>query len=233
MFGLPPIYSALLTGFLAGLIISIPVGPINMTILNEGARRGFRWAALIAFGATVMEVIYCGLAFTSFASMLRGSFWHVAMEIFGFAFMLFLGVRFLIAKPVTVVERIEHNIEQRIEEKLHPHSAFMIGFVRTLGNLGIPILWIFLNTMFISRDWVVPDLEGKVSYLAGVGGGVAVWLLGLAWAISLKHKKISDQAMLRMERISGMVLIGFAMAQGIFLAYKFSKHMDKLDRLQP
>src|SRR5512139_102642 len=123
---LPPILVAGLTGLISGLLLSIPVGPINMTILNEGARRGFRWAALIAAGATVMEVIYCGLAFTSFASMLRGSFMHVAMEIFGFAFMLFLGVRFLIAKPVTVVERIEQNIEQRIEEKLHPHSAFMI-----------------------------------------------------------------------------------------------------------
>ncbi len=233
MFGLPPIYSALLTGFLAGLIISIPVGPINMTILNEGARRGFRWAALIAAGATVMEVIYCGLAFTSFASMLRGGVVQVAMEIFGFAFMLFLGVRFVIAKTVTVVERIEQDIEQRIEQKLHPHSAFMTGFVRTLGNLGIPILWIFLNTTFISRDWVAPSLEGKVFYLTGVGGGVAAWLLGLAWAISLRHKKISEQSMLRMERISGVVLIAFALAQGIYLAYKFSKHMDKIhDKLQ-
>jgi threonine/homoserine/homoserine lactone efflux protein len=233
VFGLPPIYSALLTGFFAGLIISIPVGPINMTILNEGARRGFRWAALIAAGATVMEVIYCGLAFTSFASMLRGGVVQVAMEIFGFAFMLFLGVRYVMAKTVTVVERIEQNIEQRIEEKLHPHSAFMIGFVRTLGNLGIPILWIFLNTTFIARDWVTPDLEGKVSYLAGVGGGVAIWLLGLAWGISFKHQKISEASMLKMERISGAVLIAFAMAQGIYLAYKFSKHMDKLERLQP
>lgn len=228
MFGLPPIYSALLTGFLAGLVISIPVGPINMTILNEGARRGFRWAALIAFGATVMEVLYCALAFTSFASVLRGGVIQVAMEIFGFAFMLFLGVRFLIAKSVPVVERLEQNIERRIEEKLHPHSAFMTGFVRTLGNLGIPILWIFLNSTFISREWVTPDFEGKVSYLAGVGTGVAVWLLGLAWAISLKHKTISEAAMLKMERISGVVLIVFGLAQGVFLAYKFAKHVDKL-----
>ncbi len=228
MFGLPPIYSALLTGFIAGLLISIPVGPINMTILNEGARRGFRWAALIAAGATVMEVIYCGLAFTSFASVVRGGVIQVAMEIFGFAFMLFLGVRFLIAKSVPVVERIEQNIERRIEEKLHPHSAFMTGFVRTLGNLGIPILWIFLNSTFISRDWVTPDFEGKVSYLTGVGAGVAVWLLGLAWAISLKHKTISEAAMLKMERISGVVLIVFGLAQGVFLAYKFARHIDKL-----
>src|SRR2546422_7923188 len=37
---------AVMTGFLSGFIISIPVGPINLTIINEGARRGFAWAAL-------------------------------------------------------------------------------------------------------------------------------------------------------------------------------------------
>ncbi len=60
-----PILVAGLTGFLSGLLLSIPVGPINLTIMNEGARRGFRWAVLIGLGATAMEVIYCFIAFTS------------------------------------------------------------------------------------------------------------------------------------------------------------------------
>ncbi len=228
MFGLPPIYSALLTGFLFGVLIAIPVGPINVTIMNEGARRGFRWAALIAIGATVMEVIYCGLAFTSFAAMFQGGLAKAAMEIFSFAFMLFLGVKFLMGKGVPVVERIEHNIEQRIEEKLHPHSAFMIGFVRTLANPGIPILWIVLSANFISRGWVVPDFDGKVFFLTGVTIGVAAWLLGLAWAISLGHKKFSEKTMLRMERGSGLLLIACGLAHGVYLAYKLAKHMDKM-----
>src|ERR1035441_86005 len=68
MLELPPILVAGLTGLTFGLLLSIPIGPINLTILNEGAQRGFKWAALIGFGATVMEVIYCFIAFTSFAS---------------------------------------------------------------------------------------------------------------------------------------------------------------------
>lgn len=31
-----------LTGFISGLLLSVPVGPINLTLINEGARRGFR-----------------------------------------------------------------------------------------------------------------------------------------------------------------------------------------------
>ena len=45
MLELPPILVAGLTGLTFGLLLSIPIGPINLTILNEGAQRGFKWAA--------------------------------------------------------------------------------------------------------------------------------------------------------------------------------------------
>src|SRR3982751_4923613 len=95
---LPPILLAALTGFISGLILSIPVGPVNLTIMNEGARRGFFWAFLIGLGATTMEVIYCFIAFTGFASFFTRGYIKAAMELFSFVFMLFLGIKFLLAK---------------------------------------------------------------------------------------------------------------------------------------
>ena len=99
---LTPILIAALTGFLSGLLLSIPVGPVNLTIVNEGARRGFYWAAMIGLGATVMEVIYCFIAFTGFSSFFSRGYIKAAMELFSFVFMLFLGFKFLLAKSVTV-----------------------------------------------------------------------------------------------------------------------------------
>src|ERR1700747_1729344 len=100
MINLPPISSAALTGFISGLLLSIPIGPINLTILNEGARRGFRWALLIGMGATAMEVVYCFIAFTIFASFFTRGYVKAAMELFSFVFLLFLGVKFLLATEV-------------------------------------------------------------------------------------------------------------------------------------
>ena len=60
---LPPILVAGLTGLISGFVLCLPVGPVNLTIMNEGARRGFLWALMIGLGATTMEVIYCFLAF--------------------------------------------------------------------------------------------------------------------------------------------------------------------------
>src|SRR6266404_8593698 len=129
MFHLPPIALAAITGFISGLLLSIPVGPVNVTIMNEGARRGFKWAGLIGLGATLMEVIYCAIAFTGFASFFSRGYVKAAMELFSFVFMLFLGLKFLLARSIPATTKIE----TQIEEKFHPHSAFMTGFVRVMG----------------------------------------------------------------------------------------------------
>src|SRR5688572_22512685 len=63
------LFLAGLTGLVFGVLLCIPVGPVNLTIMNEGARRGFKWAAMIGAGATLMEAIYCGIAFTGFAAL--------------------------------------------------------------------------------------------------------------------------------------------------------------------
>src|SRR5512136_2487746 len=129
MFNLPPLLSAALTGLISGVLLSVPVVPINLTILNEGARRGFKWAALIGLGATTMEVIYCFVAFTGFASFFTRGYVKAAMELFSFVFMLFIGVKFLLSKSVQALPvhlgAAADRIEVRLEEKLHPHSAFM------------------------------------------------------------------------------------------------------------
>lgn len=221
---LHPIFVAALTGFISGMILCIPVGPVNLTIMNEGARRGFKWAAMIGLGATAMEVIYCTIAFTGFAAFFSKEPIKSVMEVFSFAFMLFLGVRFLIAKQVPLVEKIEHRIEERIEEKLHPSSAFMIGFVRTLANPGVLLGWILFGAYFISRGWVEPTRESKFACIAGVTLSVLIWFIGLSWAISLGHNRFTEQTMVKMERASGVGLIVLAMVHGGYLAWKLANH---------
>src|SRR5262245_56619753 len=134
MMELPPLLLAALTGFISGFLLSIPVGPINLTIMNEGARRRFFWAMMIGLGATTMEVIYCFIAFTGFASFFSRGYVKAAMELFSFVFLLFLGIKFLFAKsvasPPVHLGAAADRIEIRIKERLHPHSAFMTGLVR-------------------------------------------------------------------------------------------------------
>jgi threonine/homoserine/homoserine lactone efflux protein len=218
MFSLPPILSAALTGLLSGIILSIPVGPINLTIMNEGARRGFFWAMMIGLGATTMEVIYCFIAFTGFASFFSRGYIKAGMELFSFAFMLFLGIKFLSVKTVTspAVDFGSHadRLEAQLQERLKPHSAFMTGLVRVMGNVGVLVFWVFFAANFISREWVTPDWPGKLSCVGGVAVGTGLWFTGLSWAVSRGHGKFSEETLLKIEHISGICLLVLALLHG-------------------
>ncbi len=210
---LPHILTSALTGFISGFLVSFPVGPINLTILNEGARRGFRWALLIAAGAVLMETIYCTLAFMGASTFLTHATAKAAVELISFLLMLYLGIKFLRAKAVE-----EHNrIEGRIEEKLHPHSAFMTGFVRVLGNPGVLVLWVTLTAAFVAHDWVGANYREKAACILGVCLGTAAWFVLLSYTVSLGHKKFSPKTLLLMEHISGAILLAVAVVLGVRL----------------
>jgi threonine/homoserine/homoserine lactone efflux protein len=224
---LSPILLAGLTGFISGLLLCIPVGPINLTIINEGARRGFRWAAMIGLGASAMEVIYCAIAFTGFSSFFGNKYIKAAMEVFSFVFMLYLGIKFLMAKTVSApihISRAADKLEDRIEEKFHPHSAFLTGLVRVMGNPGVLLFWIFLAVYFMSRDWVQPDWESKLACIGGVAVSTTLWFVGLSWIMSLGHGKFSEKTLLRMEHFSGLGLLGLGLIHGANIAWQLAKH---------
>jgi threonine/homoserine/homoserine lactone efflux protein len=223
---LPPILTAALTGFISGLLLCIPVGPINLTILNEGARRGFKWAALIGLGATFMESVYCFVAFTGFASFFTRGYIKAAMELFSFVFLLFLGIKFMLARSVEEPVHLgaaADRIEARIEQKLHPHSAFMTGVVRVMGNVGVLVFWIILAANFISREWVTPDWPGKLACVGGVTVSVGIWFIGLSWVVSLGHGKLSAKTLLRMEHYSGVGLLILAAVHAVTIIYQMKK----------
>jgi threonine/homoserine/homoserine lactone efflux protein len=222
-----PLILAALTGFISGLILCIPVGPINLIIINEGARRGFKWAAMIGAGATLMEIIYCFFAFTSFASFFERGLIKAVMELGSFVFMLLIGIKFLLAKTIEAPLHISAKadaIENRIEERLHPHSAFAIGFVRVLANPGVLLIWIIFAANFISREWVTPDWPGKLSCIAGVTASIAGWFTALSWFSSIKHGQLSQTTLLRMERVTGVILLGIALAHGAHIVWRMAHH---------
>jgi threonine/homoserine/homoserine lactone efflux protein len=197
--------------------------------MNEGARRGFQCALLIGLGATVMELVYCFIAFTGFASFFGGRLIKASMELFSFVFMLFLGIKFLVAKTVVAPTHISNaadRLEKRIEEKLHPHSAFMTGLVRTMANPGVLLFWIILAANFLSRGWVTRDWEGKLSCIGGVAVGVGGWFIGLSWAVSTGHGRFSEKTLLRMEHGSGIALLLLAFAHGIHIIWQMAR--DKM-----
>ena len=232
-----PILLAALTGYFFSLIFSsIPFGPINLTILNEGAQRGFRWALLIGLGAATMETIYCAFSFTGFSSILDHGIVQAFMQVFSFVFILFLGFKFLLVKSVHVPTKLavtSEKIETRIEQKFHPHSAYMTGFVRVLANLGVLLFWIVLAANLMARDLVDADsFAAKAVCVGGVALGTSTWFLALSFGVSRSHGRMGEKTLLRLQHFSGICLIIFGLIQGANMAWHLAKHNRHQRQLQ-
>jgi threonine/homoserine/homoserine lactone efflux protein len=226
--------TAFIAGLVSGFVVSIPVGPINITIINEGARRGFFWACMIGLGAMAMDVVYCGIAFAGFSGLFGSEFMKATMELLSFIFLLYLGMKYLLTAslPATTptVEAVEH--------KLHPHAAFWIGFVRVLGNPAVLLFWITVCATFVAHDWIDDTLATKAFCVFGTFIGGLMWFLLLSFLVAKGHGKFSTRGLVRMAHISGAVLliaglvIGFRLATMLARQHKHRRQKEPLTLFQ-
>ncbi len=217
---LGPLFIPWGAGFLAGYLACIPVGPVNVTIINEGARVGFRHTFFIGLGAVVMEMIYSGIAFAGFAELFSSPLLRATMELVSFVVVSAIGVRYLMTREMPP---IPHAVEV-VEQRLHPHTAFMTGFVRVLGNPATLLFWIAFAAACISHEWVGPDRLSKGAAVTGIGMGSLAWFSKLGYAVSLGRGRFSQRALLRTAHVSGVLLLLAGLFMGGRLVAALSKH---------
>ncbi len=222
-----PVLFAAVAGFVFGNAFCWLPGPINLTILNEGARRGFLWAFMIGLGAAVMDVIYCAISFTGFTQFFDHGMVKATMQVASFVFLLYLGLKFLLAKTVNVPNKLDAASEKlgaKLAEKIHPHSAFATGFMRVAANLGVLAAWLVLAATLMSHDWVDDSQAARAACVGGVFVGTVLWFFILSFAVSRGHGKFSEKTLLRLQHVSGLCLLLTAVFEGVQIAWHLNKH---------
>ena len=197
------LYLSASLGLLAGFITAALGGPINVTIVNESAKGGFLRAFLIAAGAVVMETIYCAIALAGFGSLFQTHIVQAVMQLASFLLVLWLGLKYLFAGHVPGEARSLRAVELR----LHPHTAFWIGFVRVLANPGVLLLWLGITASLLSHGVLADTWVSKGVFCGGVAVSGLIWFAGVSWGISRGHGRFSVNSLRRISQLSGIVLL--------------------------
>jgi hypothetical protein len=147
---------------------------------------------------------------------------------------LILGAKFLAAKkiaPTTEFGSRAELLEGRIEGRLRPTSAFAIGFVRVMGNIGVLATWLVIGAYLMSHEaffadhnWVADTFAAKTACVLGVAFGTTAWFGALSFGISRTHGRISEKTLLRMQHFSGLCLIALGIFDGLQMAWQLSRH---------
>jgi threonine/homoserine/homoserine lactone efflux protein len=207
-------------GALTGFVCAVPVGPINVAIMEEGIHSGRARALIIAVGALLMEMIYCVIAFGGFANLFGDPTLRATVELISFLAVTIFGVRYLLTDTVAVQGKRARMIEQR----LHPHTMFWTGFVRVLVNPSVLLFWIMISAVLLANGTLQPEWQSRMACAAGAGLGITAWFLLLVLGSARVRNRFSDRTLVRFSHVSGLLLLLLSVVIAVRLISTVAQH---------
>ncbi len=209
MYRVEDLLRALLAGFVCGFVVCIPVGPVNLTVIRYALRKGFLPAFLVGLGAAAAEMIYAAALLAGHTTILDKPLVRDTMRAVAVAVIALIGIRSLLFREEKVEAR-DAAVAERVDERWHHPRALVLGFVLTITNLMLLVLWATLTAFLFAREWVQPALSSRAMCSVGVLLGCSVWYLALAFFVSLAHRRVSPKTLTILVRACGVVFLLFA-----------------------
>lgn len=213
------LFYPLAAGLVCGFVASVPVGPVNFTVINNALQTGFSRAFLVGLGAATAESIYAMVLLAGHTAILDIPAVRDAMRVAAVLVIIAVGIRSLLFKEEKVEAKIAATVV-KVDERWHHPRAFMLGFLLTIFNLLLVVVWATLSAVLFAREWVLPALQSRVACIVGVFLGCALWFLLLAYSVSHAHRRVRPETLTKWVRACGVVFLAFA---GL-LAYKLFRH---------
>lgn len=191
----------ILTGFGLGLLISAPVGPVNILCIQRTLAKGF-WAGfaigLGAIGADFLISVAAALGITALSGLMNT--YETQIQFIGGLILVIFGAKIFLAQPKFMTEMAQSS-QIRGHLRGIPQS-----FLLTITNPGA-LLGIF--AIFGSLSSAVGGLESyldSLMILIGLLSGATIWWLGLTRLIAALRGKMTEKRLKIINQIAGSVL---------------------------
>lgn len=208
---------AFFLGLVVGFLMCIPVGPINISVLNTYLKHNFKLAFSIALGGSLMDFIYFMLILTGFSLVTFGPKTILTLKVLGVLFIFFYGLKELIssAKPIDPSQTIE-------KKEASPFSYFLLGMAIYSSN---PTLIATMSGLVaVIKSWRVFEFTFLNYFLLSLGlsFGSALWMYFLLFIVKKYQKKMTDRFFANFNRGSGILMIGLS----FIMAFKIYREMS-------
>lgn len=201
---------SLLLGFVVGMSIAAPVGPIGVLCIRRTLAQG-RWIGFISgLGAATADALYgsiagFGLAFLS-KFLLQQQSW---LRLIGGIFLLYLGIKTVLARPAFRAAQVQNK------SWLGAYSSTLfLTLTNPMTILSFASIFAGLGLASQARDHL-----GASALVLGVFLGSAGWWLILSGLVNRLRIQIKPSGLAWVNRVSGMVILCFG-AIALSGAYK-------------
>lgn len=192
--------SLFLRGLVIGFSIAAPVGPIGILCIRRTLTSGRLAGLLSGLGAATADAIYgciAGFGLTFITNLLiHQAFW---LRLLGGLFLCYLGIKAFLSKPATAAAPAKDGsllwdyVSTVFLTLTNPATIF--SFMAVFAGLGLATA----NSSYAEA----------IVLVIGVFSGSALWWLLLSSTVSLFNTKLNSYRLSWLNKISGLILLGF------------------------
>ena len=151
----------ILEGILMGLLLSLMVGPVFFTLITASMEQGFRYAAVLALGILVSDLVYVAITYFGVSLLAESRTIEQVLGYVGGSILIGFGISFWRKKVVS-----RPNSGGLLLPKAKKRTAFFKGFGINGINPFVMLFWISIASMIsLKSEW---DSTDNFSYYAGL-----------------------------------------------------------------
>ena len=200
MIQLETLFDIIWKGFIIGVVVSAPLGPVGVLCIQRTLNKGRWYGFVTGLGASLSDIAYAlitgyGMSFV-FDYVNKNIFY---LQFFGSILLLAFGLYTFRSNPVQSIRPVSTN------RGSYFHN-FITAFVVTLSNPLIILLFIglFARLAFVSEGVLV--FEAVSGYLA-IALGALTWWFGITYFVNKVRKQFNLRGIWVLNRVIGSVVM--------------------------
>jgi threonine/homoserine/homoserine lactone efflux protein len=196
----------LVIGVLAGALTGVPIGPVNVAVIDAAYRHTLRRAMAVGFGGAIADALYAGLGVLGVTPILR-TYPSVLTILYAVSGVVLLVYGFVTARsqPPPPPTEPAHPEEAGVHNRRELRQGFTVGLALILLNPAAVVTWVVI------MGSIIPDAntwEG-IACTIGVFLGSWAWFSLVAY-LTQKGKHVLGDKAAWIPRVVGIALMVYA-----------------------
>ena len=186
-------------GFLLGLGAAVPLGPINILIMNEAIKK-YKNGVMIGLGAMSSDIVYLLLIIFGLIAFFNHSYILNSLSLFGGAFLLYLAYSIFKNRDTKIGTSTKGK---EITKDSSYVKLYLKGFILTAINPYTVGFWLSISGYIAGKE-----LNPYITLL-GMLSAILLWITLMPYLVHRSKHKISQNISHWISIASAIVLFSF------------------------
>jgi threonine/homoserine/homoserine lactone efflux protein len=200
------VLSFFLIGATVGVISGVPIGPVNLAVIDAAFRHGLRRALMVGLGGALGDGVYALVGIVAMGPILSRYpvVSPVLYAVSGVGLFLY-AIKVLRSQPQAPLPKPSH-LPRSVPVEAPMWSAFLGGLGLVLINPAAIVTWVIIVGLFMHG---ATPANGVLAALGVVVGSFA-WFTGVAHVTEHGKDIIGDKT-IKITRVVAYLILGYSM----------------------